>query len=61
MDNLPYRYFISYAHGAGFGCTILYTNNRIEDQIVTDLVALHKSIEDNTGVKNVVLLNFKEL
>ena len=70
MDNLPYRYFISYVHAGeksipeanhGFGSTILRTNTRLEDQMATDLGALHKDLADKVGVRQAVILFFKEL
>lgn len=70
MNNCKYHYFISFTHNGtktnnegalGFACTTLHTDTRIEDQISDNLEGLHKDISDMTGVKNPVILWYKQL
>lgn len=66
-----FKYLISYAHtgklenppgiGHGFGCTVIATNTKVEDQIATNLSAFIKNMEEIDGVRDIVILNFKRL
>lgn len=63
-----YRYFISFTHGSyeksGCGNVIVETNHKISDFDNTDdmqkwVNELHRWIENNANVKNVIIMNFK--
>lgn len=53
------KYFVSYSHSSGFGCTVVKTNYDIDSY--DNILEIIDKLQKNDTAKNIIILNIQRL